>query len=275
MSIKLISLDLDGTLMLPDHITVSELNKKVLKAAHDNGVKISVSTGRTLSVVMRVIEQIPFIDYVTYSDGAAVYDVKNDRVIYEKLIDYAVAKEVISFLNTTQVYYNIYIDGKIATQNGRVRFYKNHGLPQAFIDDYMKNTTVYDDLLDAIKDKPVELIVGFFNNQEDCDKAREYVERFSDSLYITSAFAYEFEMTNILATKGNTMNYLCEFNGIGKENVISFGDSFNDLPMFEASGISVAMANGDERIKDKADYVTASNAEDGVAKAIEKFVLIK
>ena len=76
MSIKLIALDLDGTLMLPDHITVSERNLKAVKYAHDMGVKIAISTGRTLSVVTRVLEQIPFVDFVMFSDGAAVYDVK-------------------------------------------------------------------------------------------------------------------------------------------------------------------------------------------------------
>jgi Cof subfamily protein (haloacid dehalogenase superfamily) len=273
MSIKMISLDLDGTLMLPDHITVSLMNKTALKEAHDRGIKIVISSGRTLSVINRVVEQIPFVDYVMYSDGAAVFDVKENKVIYEKLIDYGTVNKIISFLNTTEVYYNIYIDGKIATQNGRLRYYYNHGLPQEFIDDYMRNTVIYDDLLDAIKGKSVELIVGFFNTQEDCCRAREYIDTFSDSLYITSALKNEFEMTDKLATKGNTMRFLCQTEGIIKENVIAFGDSLNDLPMFEEAGISVAMENGDERIKEAADYVTASNADDGVAKAIEKFVL--
>ena len=69
------------------------------------------------------------------------------------------------------------------------------------------------------------------------------------------------------------MHYLCNKDGINKEEVIAFGDSLNDLPMFEEAGISVAMENGDLLVKEKADYVTSSNAEDGIAKAIEKFVL--
>jgi len=273
MDIKLISLDLDGTLMLPDHITVSEENKKSLKTAHDRGVKIAISSGRTLSVINRVIEQIPFVDYVMYSDGAAVFDVKEKKVVYEKLIDFSTVKSIVSFLNTTEVYYNLYIDGKIATQNGRLRYYYNHGLPQAFIDDYMNNTTVYDNLLESIKDKPVELIVGFFNTMDDCEKARKYVDAFSDSLYITSALKNEFEMTNINATKGKTTEFICKREGICKNEVLAVGDSLNDLPMLEAAGISVAMGNADDNVKENADYVTKTNAEDGVAKAIKKFVL--
>ncbi len=273
MDIKLIALDLDGTLMLPDHITVSQRNKAALLKAHENGVKIVISTGRTLSVIERVIKQIPFIDYVMYSDGAAVYDVKNGKVIYEKLIDYKTTKEIIDYLNTTEVYYNLYLEGSIATQEGRLRYYYNHGLPQEFIDDYMNNTTVHKNLLDEIYGKSTELIVGFFNTENDYKKSREFINSYSDRLYITSALKNEFEMTNIEATKGKTMDYLCKKLGILPLEVLAVGDSLNDIPMLEFAGVSVAMENGDSKIKDISDYVTASNARDGVAAAIEKFVL--
>ncbi len=273
MSVKMILIDLDGTLMLPDHITVSEANKRTLKAAHDNGVKIVISTGRTLSVVRRVIDQIPFIDCVMYSDGAAVYDVKENKVIYEKLIDFSLTEKVIEYLNGVEVYYNLYTDGKIVTQKGRQRFFKNSGLSEEFIKDYLKNTTMYDDLLLGIEGKGAELIVGFFNCEEDLNNAFGFINSFKDKLYVTSAFTNEFEMTNIEATKGRTMKYLCSLEGITNENVMAIGDSHNDLPMLEEAGIAVAMGNAEQLVKEKADYITETNANDGVALAIEKFVL--
>jgi len=273
MSIKLIALDLDGTLMLPDHLTVSEENKRALSEAHDKGVKIVISTGRTLSVITRVIEQIPFIDYVMYSDGAALYDVKEKRVIYEKLIDYKLTEKVINYLNGIEVYYNLYIDGKIVTQNGRQRYFKNSGLPQKFIDDYIKNTTVYDDLLASIKDKGAELIVGFFNCEDDLNNAFDFMKSYNKKLYVTSAFTNEFEMTNIEATKGKTMDFICKKDGLTGEEVMAIGDSSNDLPMLEYAGISVAMGNAQEKVKRLSDFVTQTNADDGVCLAIEKFVL--
>ena len=273
MNIGLIALDLDGTLMLPDHLTVSVRNKETLKKAHDMGVKIAISTGRTRSVIERVAEQIPFIDYVMYSDGAAVYDVNKKKIIYEKLIDFDITKQVIEYLNSVEVYYNLYLDGKIVTQNGRQRFFKNSDLPQKFIDDYIKNTTVYDDLLMSIKGRGTELIVGFFNCEEDLNNAFDYINRYRDKLYITSAFTNEFEMTNIEATKGKTMDYLCSLEGITDKNVMAIGDSHNDLPMLDFAGVSVAMGNAEQLVKDNSDFVTESNANDGVATAIEKYVL--
>ena len=273
MDIKLIALDLDGTLMLPDHITVSERNKTALKKARDMGVRIAVSTGRTLSVVKRVIEQIPFIDYVMYSDGAALYDVSKGKDIYEKLIDYDVAKSVIEYLNGIEVYYNLYIGGRIVTQNGRQRYFKNSDLPKDFVEDYIRNTTVYDNLLESIDGMGTELIVGFFNSEKELNSAFEYMERYKDRLYVTSAFTNEFEMTNIEATKGKTMDYICSLIGIGSENVLAVGDSHNDMPMLEFAGVGVAMGNAEEAVKNKSDFVTETNANDGVALAVEKFVL--
>ena len=76
-------------------------------------------------------------------------------------------------------------------------------------------------------------------------------------------------MTDIEATKGKTMDYLCRLEGITCNNVIAIGDSHNDLPMLEFAGVSVAMGNAEQIVKESADFVTDTNANDGVAVAIE------
>ena len=79
--IKLIALDLDGTLMYTDHITVTEENRAALKKAHEKGASLAVATGRTLAIIGDVCEQVPEIDYVIYSNGAAVYDRRQSKNI--------------------------------------------------------------------------------------------------------------------------------------------------------------------------------------------------
>ena len=86
MSIKLIATDLDGTLMSGDHLTVSPRTVAALQAAHDRGVCLAIATGRTLDFIDHVTAQVPFVDYVIYSNGAAVYDRKNDAHICQQLI---------------------------------------------------------------------------------------------------------------------------------------------------------------------------------------------
>ena len=90
MAIRLIASDLDGTLMAPDHMTVTQRTKDALLAMHEKGAKIAIATGRTLSFIENVTAQIPFVDYVIYSNGASVYDrAKNPlfiRIIFHPMI---------------------------------------------------------------------------------------------------------------------------------------------------------------------------------------------
>jgi Cof subfamily protein (haloacid dehalogenase superfamily) len=81
------------------------------------------------------------------------------------------------------------------------------------------------------------------------------------------------EFTQLGVTKGASLDYLIKPMGIKAEEVIAIGDSYNDLAMIEFAGLGVAMGNAPQDIKEKADYVAASNMEDGVAEVVEKFVL--
>ena len=79
--IKLIAMDMDGTLLSPDHKTVAEADKSALIKAHESGIKLAVSTGRTLSTVGDICSQIPEIDYIIFSNGAGIYDRSADKII--------------------------------------------------------------------------------------------------------------------------------------------------------------------------------------------------
>ena len=106
MSIKLIATDLDGTLMSGDHLTVSPRTVAALQAAHDRGVCLAIATGRTLDFIDHVTAQVPFVDYVIYSNGAAVYDRKNDAHICQQLIPPKAVQRILQTLAPQPLYYN-------------------------------------------------------------------------------------------------------------------------------------------------------------------------
>ena len=95
MAVKLIASDLDGTLMATDHMTVAERTKNALVAAHNKGIKIAIATGRTLTFTNSVTAQIPFVDYVVSSNGAAVYDRNAGEYVYSTLVPNADALEAV------------------------------------------------------------------------------------------------------------------------------------------------------------------------------------
>ena len=108
------------------------------------------------------------------------------------------------------------------------------------------------------------------------DKLRRVREDLSkiEDIERTSSWYNNIEIMHKGANKGEALKALIKYLGIDREEVIAFGDNYNDLPMIELAGLGVVMGNADEAVKEKADYVTSTNMEDGVAKAIYKFLEI-
>ena len=100
--IKLIATDLDGTLMAPDHLTVTDRTYNALKTAHDKGIKIAVATGRPMTLIDNVISQVPFVDYIIYSNGSCVFDRNVKKIIHADLIEDKLAREIVGNLYKRQ-----------------------------------------------------------------------------------------------------------------------------------------------------------------------------
>ncbi len=268
MPIRLIASDLDGTLMASDHLTVTKRTKEVLMKAHNTECKIAIATGRTLGFIGNVLEQIPFCDYVIYSDGASVYDLKKKKDIYINHIPNSIAVETADMLEPMSLYYNMYVEGKVLTQNNKLQFYKGRNLPQEFIDYFLKASVSCDSIKDEIGSRDVE-IIAIYSAGKDKALLEEYFIK--NNLHITSSIPGEIEITAAGANKGTALKGLCEEEGISPEDVITFGDAANDCEMLEYAGYSFAMEDADDECKKSAKSITLSNEQEGVAAALEKF----
>lgn len=272
--IKLIACDLDGTLMAPDHLTVTERTKNALLQAHNNGVKIAVATGRTLSVIYDVINQIPFADYVVYSNGAAICDLNTAKTVFSSYMSKKAVCSVVDFLEKYPVYYEVYSGGCQYAQADKAGYFENNGLPEEFLEKYMESVKFCDNLCEFAKSNPVEKINLYYFNGKYLDEIRDYLFSLSD-IDRTSPVGGDIEMTAKGVDKAYALEDLCNGLGISADEVMAFGDADNDIKMLSFAGLGVAMGNADEKCKESANYVTLSNAEDGVAAAVEKFVLGK
>ncbi|MBR6785520.1 MAG: HAD family phosphatase [Clostridia bacterium] len=270
MAVKLIATDLDGTLMAPDHMTVTERTKNALLAAHNKGIKIAIATGRTLTFTDSVTAQIPFADYVVSSNGAAVYDRNAGEYVYSTLVPNADALEAVEFLNALPVHYHIYMGGRIYIQKTAMAFAADTGLPEEFLADFISRVTVVDDLKQAIGENGVE-VIDVFSMGENEAKIVDFFKK--KNLVMTSAVRGELAATALGADKGTALGGLCGVLGITPEEAMTFGDAENDCPMLEFAGLSFAMENGNDICKKAAKAVAPSNAVDGVAQMIEKYCL--
>lgn len=273
MPVKLIACDLDGTLLGADHITVSERNKKALLEAQEKGIKIAVATGRTLSVIYNVIDQLPFVDYVIYSNGAAVCDLKTAKTVYEDYMPADTASDIFKFLSGFPAYFEFYQDGKQHSQKGREKYFTGMDLPQEFLDSYAASTIMHDEIM-TLADKNVEKINLFYFGGEYYEEIKNYLFNHS-GIDCTSPVSGDIEMTAKGVDKAKALKGLCSELGIDSSEVMAFGDADNDLGMLEFAGFGTAMENAAQICKEKAKYITLSNVEDGVGVFVERYALGK
>lgn len=271
MAVKIIATDLDGTLMAPDHLTVTERNKKALADAHESGIKFCIATGRPLSLVKRVTNQVPFADYVICANGASVYDRNNGKFVYSNLVSPEITAQAIELFRTLPLFYNIYADGIIYVQKGTDIYFRNAGIPDDFLQEFVSNIVYCDDISSQMKDKGSELIDVFYTNEETKKTVYEFFG--SKGLVLTSALDGVVSVTAKGADKGTALKGLCDIMGFTSDEAMAFGDASNDSTMLEYAGFSFAMENGDDKCKASAKFSAPSNAEDGVAQIIEKYAL--
>ena len=275
--IKLIGLDLDGTL-LNDKKELSDRNREAIEKAAAQGVIVVPATGRPLVGIKEEILSLP-IKYALTANGAAIYEMESKNRIYEACFHWKEALDIISMLQEYDVLEDCFIDGQ-----GYVEKDKFEKLDTYVLDENVKNyirssRILVKHLIEHIwcEGCKVEKITVNFKEENGVLLAeKEIKERFAKDFpecSVVKGIPTNLEITTGAATKGNAILKLGELLGISKEEIMVCGDSQNDMDMMKAAGFSVAMGNATPEIKAVADYVTLSNEESGVAAAIEKFVL--
>ncbi|HHY28762.1 MAG TPA: HAD family phosphatase [Desulfitobacterium dehalogenans] len=268
MKIKLVATDLDDTL-LQDDLTLSERNIEAIRQAKEQGVYFTFATGRMPASARPYAEQLGLdIPIITYN-GAMIQEAISGEILYRKVIPVKLAREVISYLLGQGAHLHMYRQDHVYVQ-------KMNGLSEA----YAQKTRVpveEGDLIELLSEEKdgVEKII-IFTSPEELEIWRGKIqERFPGQLHLTSSKPYFLELNHPEVNKGRTLLNFAHGLGIKPEEIMAIGDSLNDMEMIRCAGLGVAVENALQEVKDAADVVTASNEEDGVAKAIEEYVLLK
>ena len=273
MSIRLIALDLDGTL-LDSHKQLTERNRRALEACIARGIYIVPCTGRTASGIPEAVTCIPGIRYAITVNGGMIEDMKTGEVLDRHLLDKETALDVIGLVTDRHVMYDASIDGCGISED---RFYNHleeyHISPEIQKLIKMTRRTV-PNIIEYVKqwEGEIDKVNFFFSDMEERAEIRELLERRSDIL-VSSSLSNNLEINAPGAAKGEGLLRLASILGLKQEETMACGDGDNDLSMIRMAGIGVAMSNGEPDLKKIADYVTESNDESGVALAIEKLVL--
>lgn len=270
--IKLIAIDLDGTLINNDKI-LTDYTRETLLTAIDSGVKVVPATGRAISGIPDYLNDIP-IEYGIFCNGASVYNIKEMEELYSDRFTREEALTLLSQCEELETIISHAANGSMYSleeDKPRLAHYNLHPRTQ---DVVLSTRTFVDNLGEVIQQatKGVDKFVLFFNSQEKKAAAREYFENMG-IYHVVSSLYENLEIGKKSCNKGHALKFLTSHLDLMPEQVMSFGDASNDYEMIDFAGTGVAMKNGEDHVKEIANYITLSNDEDGVANAIRKFVL--
>jgi Cof subfamily protein (haloacid dehalogenase superfamily) len=258
------AVDIDGTL-LDSKGNLTEETKKAIKSGVDKGLIFTISTGRPMQGVEHLNSllnlDLPFITY----NGAIVVMGKSKKVLYKRNLTFEDSRVIVELGRKYKTTMMIWADNKLFVTEINDRTEKYKGISKV-------EPVLINDIDGLIKNGVTKIL--WYDEVEKIEEYHAEMGKFLDGRvnYHTSNPMF-LEFVDINASKAIALEKIGEHYGISRDEMIAVGDGFNDLSMIEYAGLGVAMANAGKAIKAKADFITLSNDEDGVAHVIYKFVL--
>ncbi|BCZ45483.1 hypothetical protein psyc5s11_15500 [Clostridium gelidum] len=284
--IKLIASDMDGTLIGTNH-KISIENIEAIKIAQEKGVKFAIATGRAYEDVKPFLDEYGLKCECVVLNGGEYRDIAG-KIVVGIYIDKSIAAEVLNIMSKYDLAVEIYTDNGYYTTNTKEETLKGMiKRAKTFHPDVTDSDEIYinainhphfinmnyiTNLEEFLKsDVNIGKFVSFAESIDEINSLKEELNKL-DGLAISSSFVTNIEINDVNATKGRILAKVAKRMGIRKEEVAILGDSFNDYSMFVEFPNSFAMENAIPEIKEVAKYITASNSEHGVAKAIYRIL---
>ena len=288
---KLVTVDLDGTL-LNSYGEVTENTKEKIKKTQEKGVEIMIASGRPIDSIKTIAEEINSKKYFIAGNGAIIYDIQKEKIIYEKYIPRQKIIEIAKICEENNISYNIYTEKNIITQDLKynVLYYYKENLKK----DANKITSIIkvDSILEYVKNEPnikclkitvcdenqtiFKSIVRRLRAIENIDvmdvshMSRKVFKQGTEDIEIGYFYT---EISSTQVNNWQAIKYLLPILQIKPEEVIGIGDNINDKEMIENAGLGVCMGQSTPVIKEISDEITDSNTEEGVANVLEKIFL--
>lgn len=286
---KLVAIDLDGT-MLNSYGVITENTKNEIVNTINKGIDVIIASGRPIDSIKTIAKEIESQKYFIAGNGALIYDIQQDKVIYERFMTKQKVLEIIKICEENSIAYNIYTDKTIIAKalKYNVLYYYKENLKKE--ENKKTNITIVEDIYDYIKNTEEEKFLKITVCDEDKVVFNSIIRKLRqiedievlDVLHMsrkiikqgTDDIPIEYHYTEISlkdVDKWNAIEFLMEKMNIKKEEIIAIGDNINDKVMIENAGIGVAMGQSTPVITQIADFVTTGNNEEGVAIALQKY----
>ncbi len=275
---QLLVLDIDGTLLNSDDI-VTPVVKQAIEDVRLQGIEVALATGRRVGSTRRVVEEIGVHLPIVTFNGALVWDTRFERAIHELPFSSSVLGRVIQLCQDYRVA-PVLLQGP--EQGERIFVPLANGIHPSYLEWFLdpRREEVDELTYDELSQVPGVLTVDVFGPELALQDIGRDIAELEAQVYDVGEVSVQADPPNWAlnvhmpgASKAAGVQVLARALGCTLADVVAVGDGNNDLPLLEAAGIGVAMGNAPDEVKARADAVVVGHDEDGVAEAIERFVL--
>ncbi len=288
---KLVAIDLDGT-MLNHYGEISENTKTILSKCIDKGINIILASGRPVDSIKTIAEEIGAKGFFIAGNGAIVYDIEQEKIIYENYIKKEKVLEIIKICEENSISYNVYTDKVILTTGLKfnVLYYYKENLKKE--ENKKTNISIVENMYEYVKNLQEDHFLKITICDENSCVFHSIIKKIKDIKGIevlevshmskkvikqgTEEIPIEYFYTEITASqvdKWKAIEYLLKKLNIKSEEVMAIGDNINDKQMIENAGLGVVMKGSTPEVLQVANVVTDTNDNEGVAKALEEYLL--
>ena len=263
---KAVCIDMDGTLLKSDH-SVSEANKQILKKLQEDGILVVLISARPLHGMTHISKHVVADNMPVVSLNGG-YIIHNGEIIYQSavsLADTLLVHQELQAYEVSPMYYS-QMDWYAEMENDRIKKEQKITPVKINIQPFCDTMKIWEER----KTGPNKILIAGDKELIAAIESR-LTEKHQGQLNIFKSQATYLEVMSKEASKANAIKFLIDMYKIDKENIIAIGDNYNDKGMIEFAGMGIAMGNAPEEIKLAADYVTDTNNNDGVAKALHHF----
>ena len=263
--IRIVFIDIDGTLV-NDKKEVSLATRSAIERIVNKGIYVVITSGRDLMHTIDKSKIANCFPIVISCGGGIIYNYDNKEMIFSDLFDFSKVNLVWNYCLNNKI-------GLILKSNKAV-YYNKYSLVTSGL-KYKLVDNVFD-----IDDDSISQFLIMSDSYDKIDNVYKYV--LDLGMFVTSLSSsyldntvsdyYSIDVNNSDVSKGTAVSYLLDYLNLKKEESMSFGDYINDLEMFSSCGINIALGNACSEVKEKSDFITKSNNEDGVAWFLNKYL---